>query len=104
MAKRSVDTSNGEWLEPVEDTLETLREEYSQRVIEVSLPPSKTVALQLQINCILKTQGSVSGNIYVFSGAGSIVDVDERDVPKMLEKSLGRPCCSPSASKYFVLA
>ena len=96
MAKRSADTSDSEWVEPLE-------EQYTPKVVEINLPPPKTVALQLQINCILKTQGSVSGNLYVFGGAGSIVDVDERDAPKMLEKSLGRPCCSPEASKYFVL-
>ena len=103
MAKRSADTSDSKWVEPIEDILDELREEYTPKVIEINLPPPTTVALQLQINCILKIRGSVSGNIYTFSGAGSIVDVDERDAPKMLEKSLGRPCCSPSASKYFVL-
>lgn len=56
---------------------------------------SPTVRLVLQRNIILNYTGKVTGNLYRFYGAGSIVEVDERDVPAMLAKDANkRSCCS----------
>ena len=43
-----------------------------------------------------------SGNGYVFNGAGSILEVDERDVPKILATRSGmNPCPGCSESMLF---
>ena len=102
MAKRSVDKIDSERLDDIDETIEVV--EYTPQHLKINLPVSNDLPVMLQIDCNLKIRGSVSGKDYFFPGAGSVVDVDERDVPKMLEKALGRPCCSPTPTKYFVLA
>lgn len=96
MAKRSVSYDDGERLEIDE-------EEYSPKVVEIVLPPSTTQKVVLLIDSLTKIQGAVTKEIYVFNGAGSVVDVDERDVPALLGKKLGRGCCNPTPSHYFEL-
>lgn len=52
------------------------------------------VKLTLLIDANVTVQGSVSGKSYVFFGAGSIADVDKRDVDALLQKRQGgRQCC-----------
>ena len=66
---------------------------------------SETVRLVLQRDLRLKYTGPISGKLYVFSGAGSIIDVDKEDANVMLEKH-GGTCCEGSGSTkpqpYFV--
>ena len=66
---------------------------------------SETVRLVLQRNLRLKYTGQKSGKLYVFDGAGSIIDVDKEDVEIMLKKH-GGTCCEGSGSTkpqpYFV--
>jgi hypothetical protein len=68
-----------------------------KKVEEVIAPPRERVEsekLVLLIDAKVQVQGSVSGKSYVFSGAGSIVDVDKRDVNDLLQKRQGgRQCC-----------
>jgi len=68
-----------------------------EKVEEVIAPPRERVEfvkLTLLIDAKVQVQGSVSGKTYVFSGAGSIVDVDKRDVNDLLQKRQGgRQCC-----------
>ena len=65
----------------------------------------ETVRLVLQRNLRLKYTGQKSGKLYVFDGAGSIIDVDKEDVEIMLKKH-GGTCCEGSGSTkpqpYFV--
>jgi len=63
----------------------------------------KTVRLVLQKRKKVKTKGSVSGKEYFFDGAGSDVEVDERDVPELLAKGAGRKNCCGGAqpTPYF---
>ena len=65
----------------------------------------KTVRIILSRNKKVKTKGSVTGNIYVFSGAGTVLDVDERDAPELLARGASRAsCCSGQpTSPYFRL-
>jgi len=64
----------------------------------------KTVRLQLRKDLRLTIKGSITGQAYYFDGGGSEVDVDERDVPVMLEKKPSRPCCSGTfGSSYFLV-
>ncbi len=67
--------------------------------------PTKTVRIVLLRNKKVKTKGSVTGEMYVFSGAGAILSVDERDVPTLLAKGAGgTSCCSGvPTSPYFEL-
>jgi len=77
----------------------------SERVKVVKEFVPKTIQIVLLRNKIVNTNGSVTGNRYSFPGAGSILDVDERDVPGLLAKgSGGTSCCSGvPTSPYFEL-
>ena len=65
----------------------------------------KTIRIVLARNKIVNTYGSVTGNRYSFPGAGSILSIDERDVPVLLAKGAGgTSCCSGvPTSPYFEL-
>lgn len=65
-------------------------------------PIIETTKLVLKKNVKLNIIGPETGNIYAFSGAGSVVDVDNRDVAKLLEKGLnGKSCCGSPSTPYF---
>jgi hypothetical protein len=70
---------------------------YTSSVVERVVVPvveQNTVRLINHIDATVKVQSRYSGREYVFNGAGSVVDVDERDVEWMLEKRQGeRQCC-----------
>lgn len=53
----------------------------------------ETVQLRLMKNVTLKIRGSVSGNLYEFHGAGSVLNVDKRDVPEFLARIRPDSCC-----------
>lgn len=62
--------------------------------ITVPLEQDEEVGLTLLLDVVLTIQGSVSGKTYKFSGAGSSVNVDIRDVDEFLRKRQGgRQCC-----------
>lgn len=81
-----------------------------KKVEEVAARPRERVELvklALLIDANVKVQGSVSGKTYVFSGAGSIADVDKRDVNDLLQKRQGgRQCCggTDNGNRVFELA
>jgi len=54
---------------------------------------SDTVLLMLQINTTYKDIGKVTGNEYVWRGAGSVLPVDRNDVEHLLVKNVRRGCC-----------
>ena len=87
MDKRSSDEWNGERVKVIEPVTEEI----------------KTVRLVLQKALNLKVFGSVTGKEYFFPGAGSVLDVDERDVSELLQKGANRrSCCGGSPpSPYF---
>jgi len=62
-----------------------------------------TVRLRLLKQLILNYTGPVTGNKYVFSGIGSIVEVDADDATIMLEKKGNKACCPNSVGPqpYF---
>jgi hypothetical protein len=68
-----------------------------EKVEEVTVRPrerAETVKIALRIDAKVQVQGSVSGKTYLFSGAGSVVDVDKLDVDALLQKRQGgRQCC-----------
>ena len=76
------------------------------KVRKTSESKQKSVLQQLVLNKNKRVRviGSVTGKEYVFEGAGAIVEVDEQDVPAMLEKGKGVSCCSGTeGAPYFSL-
>jgi len=52
----------------------------------------------------LNIVGAVTGIKYTWNGAGSVVDVDERDVPAMLHRAVRRTsCCGTLPTPYFTI-
>jgi len=65
-------------------------------------PKRKTIKLQLMKDKILRVAGKATGKVYVFSGAGAIVDVDEEDARIMMDRK--QPSCCPGSigsTPYF---
>lgn len=108
MAKRDIVQRESEWVEDQEELVEPLEEEIEYnfpQILEINLPEPTGQPLVLTKNVHLKIKGSVTGNLYVFAGAGSVVIVDEQDVPAMLAKTVGsRSCCGDKPSHYFQIA
>jgi hypothetical protein len=102
MASRGFDRSKRKRVEAEEEDVETSDESLEEE--EVSAKSSETVQLVLLRDLKLKYTGPVTGKLYVFSGAGAVVDVDEEDAVIMLEKR-GGTCCEGSGTgqppKYF---
>lgn len=64
-----------------------------------------TIAIRSRIDVILKITGEVTGQVYIFNGAGSIVYVDIKDKDELLNKKRGRACCgSEGSASLFELA
>lgn len=59
--------------------------------VKVPEPESRTVVSALDAKTVVT--GKYSGREYVFNGAGSIQNVDNRDVEWLLEKRQGKGCC-----------
>lgn len=45
------------------------------------------------IDATVEVTGTVSETKYVFHGAGTALEVDERDVDELINKKRGRACC-----------
>lgn len=60
---------------------------------------SSYVPLRILLHTTYKITGKVSGNSYIFKGAGSTVLIDSRDVPEILKKTSGGECCGGAGSK-----
>lgn len=58
-----------------------------------------TVSIRSLVDAIVKLTGAVSGNVYVWSQAGAVVDVDVRDKDEILNKKRGRACCGGQSGK-----
>lgn len=72
--------------------------------LEVDKPVKKvytptTVKIQSLVDATVKLTGTVSGHQYIFHGAGSTQDVDERDKYEILDKKRGRACCGGDSGK-----
>lgn len=57
------------------------------------------VSIQLTIDATVKVTGTVTGQQYVFHGAGAIVQVDSLDKDELLNKKRGRSCCGGQSGK-----
>lgn len=60
---------------------------------------SDTVAIRSLVDAQVKITGTVTGTVYVFPKAGSILDVDSRDKDEIINKKRGRACCGGNSGK-----
>ena len=79
MAKRSDNDLLNERVEELEE-IDTVLEEAEA---------TSTVKLALRRDIVLRYNGKVTGQLYVFNRAGSTQDVDVRDVDEMMSKKIG---------------
>jgi hypothetical protein len=97
MAKRSIDDSYSERVEPEwlekEDTFTGVKYERKSA--------SSVTRLVLLRDVIYKCTGKSTGRQYVFNGAGSIQDVDKKDAEFLLSKEGYRSCCDSYSTPYF---
>lgn len=87
----------------------TLPKHRSQHIENVHVPKPKVVFVKIvcAVDANIYVTGKYSGREYLFSGAGSIQDVDQIDVEWILEKRQGeRQCCGGSGggNQVFYLA
>jgi hypothetical protein len=77
------------------DLYDYLDKEYEPEMVKVMLLKN------LKVNYT----GHYTGNLYIFSGGGSVVDVDIRDLDSMLSKMSGAcdGCSSTGKTHYFSL-
>ncbi len=61
------------------------------------------VSIQCMIDAKVKLTGAVTGNTYLFSGAGSVVEVALADKDEILNKKRGRSCCGSGNQTLFQL-
>lgn len=69
------------------------------------IPEPEMVKVMLLKNLTVNYTGDYTGNLYVFSGGGYVVDVDVRDLDIMLQKSSAAcdGCSSTGRTYYFRL-
>jgi hypothetical protein len=63
----------------------------------------ETVKIVCLIDAKVTITGTVTGNVYVFAKAGTVLDIDIRDKDELLSKKK-RACCSGNQSNPFQLA
>jgi len=83
----------------VEEDFEVEPSEPEIEAERVKLEPPANVRLRSQYPGILNARGSVTGEMYHFPSAGSVVEVDAQDVPSLLAKTLGGNSCCGSGTK-----
>lgn len=99
MAKRIIDEGYRDRVEIEEGKVEEIPNQ-----VDFDLPEPVVQQLVLLKDVKLIVPGPVTGKIYTFSGAGSVVDVDIMDVEGLLNKNSGRSCCgSDKPTSYFSL-
>lgn len=78
--------------------------DHTKLEVEVQKPVSynkeiDTVSIRNLLDATVKLTGTVTGQRYVFHGAGAIVEVDSRDKDEILNKKRGRACCGGQSGK-----
>jgi len=63
---------------------------------------AETVPVRLMKELKVNVIGAVTGNTYIFNGAGSIVNVDKLDMENINKKNyVHNSCCGSYSSPYF---
>ena len=93
MAKRTDTSDNSKWVKEPE-------------VIEIELRQSRfpSTSFVLMKSLKLNITGAITGYKYTWDGAGSVVDVDNRDVPAIMNRAVRKTsCCGTVPTPYFVM-
>ena len=62
----------------------------------------ETIPVRLMKDLIVKVIGEATGNLYIFNGAGSIVNIDKSDIETINRKNIRhKSCCGGYSSPYF---
>jgi len=96
LASTSNRSGNREWVKEEPEVIIFSKEDLAKEG-----SPSKPLILTK--NLIMNVTGAITGVRYTFNGAGSVVDVDERDIPAMLNRPSPRSCCGSIPTPYFVV-
>ena len=60
-----------------------------------------TVAVRSMLPAIVVRTGQITGKQYSWAGAGTVTQVDERDVPHLLSLSVaGQSCCGQNRNAF----
>ena len=95
MAKRSYNVDKSERVDISDEEVSSSPSEEAPKAPEI-------VRLVLLRNLTLNYTGPITGKLYVFSGGGSVLDVDVEDAQIMLAKHGGQCCPSGSGpTPYF---
>jgi len=96
MAKRMYDESNSKLEEVSEEEIGWMEiEELSEESEE------ETVRIILLKDVKLNYVGKITGNLYVFNGCGSELDVNKKDAEIMLMRKGSPSCCGSQPTPYF---
>ncbi len=68
---------------------------------ESEVQAQTSMRLRLIKDIRLNITGKVTSKLYIFSGAGSEVDVDSEDAEHLLDRVRGESCCGSADSPYF---
>lgn len=76
------------------------------QVVEETYAPDKIKKVKVQslIDSHLYYTGRSSGEQYEWVRSGAVVEVDERDVPELLDKVTKKSCCGEGRKHIFQLA
>jgi len=86
-------------------TVEDEDQPVHKKVEEVKTYAKPDVKMRLRINSNYKLTGKFSGREYLFQGAGSVLNVDSRDVDWILGLRRQKGCCGGGGSNaIFELA
>lgn len=78
-------------------------EDYEELEVAEEAPKTyNTIKLVNNVSARIKIPGAVTGELYIWERAGAVVDVDERDAPGLLAKTLGSGRCCGSANKNVI--
>lgn len=59
-----------------------------------------TVSITSLMDARVLITGTVTGKLYVFSKAGTVVEVDKLDADEILNKKRGRVCCGKAGDLF----
>ena len=72
---------------------------FQSKQLDVEEEKVDTVSIRSTIDAKTKITVTVTGNLYIFNGAGAVINVDVRDKDELLNKKRGRACCGGISGK-----
>jgi hypothetical protein len=105
MESRELDESNDgiRVEEPELPEIKSMSSGEEEEVVVAESEDSSTVLIRILKNVKYKIKGSITGNWYIFNGAGSTIQVDSQDVNEIMKKNENRPssCCGNISGNVF---